>query len=704
MTVFGYARISVDLNEDNQENTSIENQVRIIEDYVSEHFPTAELVLFKDRDRSGYSFEQREAYQQMRPKLLSGAASILIVKDFSRFSRRNSFGLVELETLRDAGVRIISIGDGIDYPTKDDWMLIQFKFLMNEMPVTDTSKKIKQIIANRQKSGKWVCAVPYGYRITNTKEMTYEIDPPAAEIVREIFALYNSGWGYKSIANHLTDRGIPTPRANEIAQREASGQTTKLKAKDAWSIPTVSAILKNDFYIGVLRQHKYTRAKINGADKQLDEADQIVHENAHTPIIDNETFLCAQEQLKIRTRNNYRGVKKYPCDYSGYLFCGDCGEPMFSRSRPDMKPSYVCGSYMKRGTKACTSHHIRVDKLDEVLKRYIRTVRDHSESMLAELEAAIRQQPEREADIGRAIDSLDRQMESAKEQLKALYKRKLLDTIGKDADQTAIIEETYKELEDELLQRIKNLEAQIRDSIKSRNQLIQVNRKAKTVIEVFDSILNKDRLDKRDVGLIVERIDVYKDYLDIRLKADVSELLSLSAPEPITVTQSSEHHAPQVFAVNVVNEGDPLEIYTEKDGEVIFKKYSPMGDLESFAGEICESLYKTTGLTSLICDRDTVIAAAGSGRRELLEKPISPALERVMEHRGVYVAAEEGAAVSVTELSDSPTAVVAAPILSAGDVMGCVVFVAQSGRVAAGETERKLAEMVAGFLGRQLEE
>ena len=151
-----------------------------------------------------------------------------------------------------------------------------------------------------------------------------------------------------------------------------------------------------------------------------------------------------------------------------------------------------------------------------------------------------------------------------------------------------------------------------------------------------------------------------------------------------------------------IREGDPLEIYTEKDGEVIFKKYSPMGDLDSFAGEICESLHKTAGVTSVICDRDSVIAAAGPGRRELLEKPISAALEQVMEQRGVYTAEDGGAAVPVTELEGAPVSSVAAPILSAGDVMGCVVFVAQPGR-AVGDTERKLAELVAGFLGRQME-
>ena len=708
MTVFGYTRISVDLDEDSRENTSIENQVKIIEDYAAEQFPTAELTIYRDRDRSGYTFEQREDYQRMRPKLLSGEASTLIVKDFSRFSRRNSLGLLELETLRDAGVRIISIGDGIDYPTKDDWMLIQFKFLMNEMPVTDTSKKIRQLIANKQKNGKWVCAVPYGYRLINTKEMTYEIDPPAAEVVREVFALYNNGWGYKTIANHLTDKGIPTPRASEIAWREANGQHTKLKSKDAWSIISIQKILQNDFYIGTLRQHKFARAKINGADKRIDEDEHIVIENAHTPIIDTPTFLYSQDQLRLRSRNNYRGVKKYPCDYSGYLFCGDCGAPMFSRSRPDLRPSYICGTYMKRGTKGCTSHHIRVDKLDEVLKRYIARVRDNSAGMLAQLEDAIRQQPEREQDIGRTIDSLDHQLETAREQLKALYKRKLLDTMGKDAEQAAIIDETYQELETELLQRIKGLETQLKDSIHSRNRLLQVNRKAKTVIDVFDGILGKEKLDKRDVGLIVERIDVYGDRLDIRLKPDIHELLALDAavgsePLPETVTQAGERHAAKVYTVNVVNEGDPLEIFTSKDGEVIFKKYSLLGGVDEFAAQLCETLSKTTGATVAVTDRDSVIAAAGGARRDLIGKHISPQLEQIMEDRGIYRASADERSVFVTESLDRFCASIAAPIISEGDALGLVVFVANEGDPPAGDTEYKLAQTIAGFLGKHME-
>ena len=107
--IAGYARISVD-DEQDQKNISIENQKAIIEDYVKTHFPGSTLTFFEDRDRSGYTFEQREGYQEMRRGLMSHKYDILIIKDFSRFSRRNSRGLVELEDLRDAGVRIVTLG------------------------------------------------------------------------------------------------------------------------------------------------------------------------------------------------------------------------------------------------------------------------------------------------------------------------------------------------------------------------------------------------------------------------------------------------------------------------------------------------------------------------------------------------------------------------------------------------------------------
>ena len=151
-----------------------------------------------------------------------------------------------------------------------------------------------------------------------------------------------------------------------------------------------------------------------------------------------------------------------------------------------------------------------------------------------------------------------------------------------------------------------------------------------------------------------------------------------------------------------IREGDPLEIFTDRDGEVIFKKYSPMGELSEFAARICESLSRTAECTAAVTDRDSVIAASGALRKELLDKPISPELEEIMAGRGIYRA--EGVCTLPVVCDQTQHCLsVAAPILSEGDVMGCILFAVGYGEQARGELEYKLAQTVAAFLGRQME-
>ena len=151
-----------------------------------------------------------------------------------------------------------------------------------------------------------------------------------------------------------------------------------------------------------------------------------------------------------------------------------------------------------------------------------------------------------------------------------------------------------------------------------------------------------------------------------------------------------------------IREGDPLEIYTDKDGEVIFKKYSPVGELLEFAAHISETLNKTAGCPAAVCDRDSVISVSGVQKRELLEKPISSELEQIMEGRQVYKRGQGDRGVPVTDMSDKYFVTVASPIISEGDIMGCVMFFSDSDKVP-GEVEYKLVQTVAGFLGRQME-
>ena len=743
LRIAGYLRISVDTEID-KDSTSIENQRSIIKEFVEERFHDCELDFYTDRDRSGYTFEQREGYQKMRPNLLNGYYSILVVKDFSRFSRRNSKGLAELEDLAEAGVRIISIGDAIDYPTGDEWNNIQMRFLFNEMPVTDASKKVRKVIDSRQKKGEWVCAVPYGYYITNTKTMDYTVDESVVPVIQEIFDLYLKGWGYKKISHYLTERKIPTPREVEKQRRDEERALrgegpTKIKASSGWAVPTIKEILVNDFYIGTLRQKKFTRARINGKDKRVAEAEQKVFENHHEAIIDVRTFAKVQEQLKMRTTSHYRGQKKYDTDYSGFLFCGDCGSPMFSRSDPRLTPQYICGAYHKHGTNpeigGCTSHTTKVSLLDTMIKKYIERVMMNSQAMIAELEKGIKSEPQETKKDTSSLEALELELAKARDELKnntkfrnrditraeARYKS---DVLEKEIDR---IYANYEAIEDELRSKIDGLESQVQFLAEQRNTRIQINRIAKTALDIFRDILAKDKLDKGDLALIVDRITIFDDNIEIKLKADVAMLLESGTVSKELLEQSSYvgtavnfnwdtksnsnaqvvqkavHQKDKAFSVNVVWEGDPLEIYTEKDGGVIFRKYSPMGDLQEFAAQMCDSIFGSFGHIAAVTDRDGVIAVSGASKRELLEKPNTAELLHLMEERKNYRYSAGSAAIKITDSADRYAIGVAVPILCQGDLMGSVVLLMDGDCAPMTENDLKLAQATASFLGRQME-
>ncbi len=156
-----------------------------------------------------------------------------------------------------------------------------------------------------------------------------------------------------------------------------------------------------------------------------------------------------------------------------------------------------------------------------------------------------------------------------------------------------------------------------------------------------------------------------------------------------------------------IREGDPLEIYTDREGEVIFKKYSPIGELAVFAGEYAETLHKTCALSVVICDRDAIIATAGVPRKEYADKPLSDDMEKIIESRTLYVWREGTDPISAIADGGSHTVRCAMPILSEGDIVGCVVSLSngekEDKKAPAVDVETKLIQTAAGFLGRQLE-
>jgi len=156
-----------------------------------------------------------------------------------------------------------------------------------------------------------------------------------------------------------------------------------------------------------------------------------------------------------------------------------------------------------------------------------------------------------------------------------------------------------------------------------------------------------------------------------------------------------------------IREGDPLEIYTDREGEVIFKKYSPIGELTAFAAQYAEALHKACDLAVVICDRDAVIACAGLPKRDFTDKPLSPELEELISARSLYVAAGEKAAKVTAEGEEAFTVAYMMPIITEGDIAGCVATLRPAAEASVDlsreSTEAKLVATAAAFLGRQLE-
>ena len=405
--------------------------------------------------------------------------------------------------------------------------------------------------------------------------------------------------------------------------------------------------------------------------------------------------------------------------YSGFLVCGDCGSPMFAMSRSDLRPAYVCGAYHRRGRNACSSHHIRVDVLDEIVKSYIRQLRDESAGMIEYLQKSIQEEEEVLDDSADVIESLEDRLAGLQAELKATKSQKVRDRMRhpEDAD---VIDETYDAMEKDLTDQITGIKNQILMSTDKHNTVINANRIARTVIEVFDSILEGEKFSKEDLRLILDKILVFEDHIEVQFKPDIDailksgRMLTQQDAEAMEILQSSEKHRTKALVVtesvadgaespNIIRCVDPLEIFTDKDGELIFKKYSPIGELSVFAAQICDSLRKSTDGIAAVCDRDAVIAIAGGAKKELLDKPISAQLSDIMDNRSPYRQESGGSNLPVSTTDEKYCISVAAPVISEGDVMGCVLFITPRNSPPGTEVEYKLAQTVSAFLGKQME-
>lgn len=371
-----YERLSRD-DELQGESNSISNQKKLLESYAAAHnLPNP--VHFTDDGISGTQFD-RPGFLAMMKEVEAGNVECICIKDMSRLGRDYLKVGQVIEILRQNGVRLIAINDGIDSNRGDD-DLLPFRNIMNEWYARDTSKKIKSTFKTKGMSGKHLTGtVSYGYLWNETRDQ-WIIDEEAAAVVRRIFAMTIDGYGPYQIAQQLSQEKILIPSAHLAKHNEGVNKNKTFKDVYGWGSSTVVNILKKREYLGHTINFK-TRKHFKDKKSHYVPADEwTIFENTHEPIIDQETFDLVQ---KIRSN-----VRRYPDGWgeaaplTGLLYCADCGGKMYVHRTNNGKriSQYTCSQYTKVpcGTLCKSQHRINEDVVLELISSLLKEIADYA--------------------------------------------------------------------------------------------------------------------------------------------------------------------------------------------------------------------------------------------------------------------------------------------------------------------------------------
>ncbi|MGN8964446.1 recombinase family protein, partial [Bariatricus sp. HCP28S3_D3] len=526
----GYVRLSRD--DDKRNYVSIENQKLIINQYATDHDTVIDR-WYEDDGVSGYIFD-RPGFQQMMADL-DKEIDTVYVKDFSRLGRHNAKVLLLLDEFQERGKHLIVIDDNYDSMDSND-DTIGIKTWFNERYVKDTSKKIKRAIGARQKEGTLMTRPPFGYRRNPNDKTILEIVPKEASEIRQIYDLYISGSGYRKIANYLTDQGIPTPSMVQRERELEEGRLSKRKVVSTWTDGMVKEILDNDFYMGTFRLRKRARNTVHGKDKRVPKEEQCIFKNHHPAIIDRATFSLVQELKEKRNRTNYRGSRgewigsEIPNPFGSCLFCKDCGcrlTPIKRQTSARERKYYICTTYNTKGRRYCSKAHLieEADLMEDVLA-YIKLCRNALCEVIAsydlkDFESEKKTIEEKKLDLQADINE-------RKNQLKVLLTQKVKD-MAISAGNEDLIKETYDSLQDDLLSQIRGFEKKLKELDDTVLDTPDVKDKLKNALDVVDKIIAGGNLDRRDIELLIERIEVDERGLpEITLKYGLSNLIDYS--------------------------------------------------------------------------------------------------------------------------------------------------------------------------------
>jgi DNA invertase Pin-like site-specific DNA recombinase len=499
-----YERLSRD-DELQGESNSISTQKRLLEEYAQNNGlpnPTH----FTDDGISGTRFD-RPGFMAMMEEVEAGRVDCIVIKDMSRLGRDYLKVGQIMEMLRQRGIRLIAVNDGIDTEKGEDDFL-PFRNIMHEFYARDTSRKIKSTFKTKGMSGKHCTGtVIYGY-LWDEKREKWIVDDEAAAVVQSIFRMTMEGFGPYQISQILTEKEIEIPSVHLARHGEGVNKNKTVKNIYGWGSSAVVHILKNREYLGHTCNFKTRKHFKDKKSHYVPESEWTIFENTHEAIIDPDTFENVQ-----RIRAN---VRRYPDGWgeahplTGLMYCADCGGKMYVHRTNNGKriAQYTCSQYSKVpvGVLCSTQHRINAEVVLTLIADMLRAIAEYSRNDRAAFIKTVQdaQETQKSSDIAKKKKRRVLAEKRASELEKLICKIYEDNALGKLPDaRYAALDEQYAKEQGALSDEIKELEAAINGYEKSRKSAD----KFIALVEKYESF---DMLTTTMLNEFVEKILVHE--------------------------------------------------------------------------------------------------------------------------------------------------------------------------------------------------
>ena len=504
-----YERLSRDdfgKDDDQQrESNSISNQKAMLEEFAARQGFT-NIVHFTDDGISGTCFD-RPGFLAMMKEVEAGNVEYLCIKDMSRMGRDYLKVGQIMEILRQRGVRLIAINDGVDSARGDD-DFTPFRNIMNEYYARDTSRKIRSTFQSKGKSGKHLTGtVIYGY-LWNEARDQWLVDPEAADVVKRIFAMTIDGYGPYQIASKLKEEKVLIPSAYLARHGEGVNKNKTFKDVYGWGSSTICNILEKREYLGHTINFKTRKHFKDKKSHYVPEDEWTIFENTHEPIIDQQTFDLVQ---KIRGN-----VRRYPDGWgeaaplTGLLYCADCGGKMYVHRTNNGKriSQYTCSQYSKVpvGKLCTTQHRINEDVVLSLVSEMLKAIAEYAKHDRAEFVRVVQeaQSSQQTAEVKKQRTRLATAKQRVSELEVLLCKIYEDNILGKLSDSRyATLDAQYEKEQSELTAEISVLEKAVKSYEKHEKD-------ADRFIALIDKYENFDKLTIAMLNEFIEKILVHE--------------------------------------------------------------------------------------------------------------------------------------------------------------------------------------------------